>query len=455
MLAERWREIESLYQSACQRAPEERHEYLEFATDDEQLRREVEALLANADRASRFLETDEPGKIRGVLEPAVPAGERIGPYVVLEFLAAGGMGEVYKAVDTRLQRAVAVKFLPRALATTPEALARFQREARAASSLNHPRICTVHDVGDFKGRPFLVMEFLEGQSLRDRIADKPVPIQELMDLGVQISDALQAAHAKGIVHRDIKPANIFVMANGQAKLLDFGLAKLVTDQHSAAVTAPVTKPATSTGATITRAEAMMGTAAYLSPEQARGEEVDTRSDIFSFGVVLYQMATGRPPFRGDTLDDLVAAILHQTPIKPSALNRGVPARLERIILRMLEKQPSARYQSAGEALAELNELQQLRRRRLARTAWFTAAFAISAVAVGVVIATRATERSGGVPEIVQRQVTANPVNDSVYFASISDDGKQVVYSDLRGVHLRVIDEGAVHDIPVPPEFCFR
>jgi eukaryotic-like serine/threonine-protein kinase len=231
MLIERWQQIESLYHASCDRPPEESGAYLERACGcDEALRLEVESLLANNSLATRFLESNESEAPDKHPEP-VPAGEQIGPYVVLEFIQAGGMGEVYKARDVRLERTVAIKFLPRAFAADPAALERFQREARAASALNHPRICTVHDLGGHKGRPFFVMEFLEGQSLRDRIAHTALPMPELLDLAVQTCDALQAAHAKGIVHRDIKPANIFLTTSGQIKILDFGLAKLATERH--------------------------------------------------------------------------------------------------------------------------------------------------------------------------------------------------------------------------------
>ena len=361
MLTDRWREIETLYNSACERKPEERRAYLESACGgDESLRLEVESLLAQEERAANFLETDESTTPGNAAEASVPAGERIGPYLVLEFLQKGGMGEVYKARDMRLDRTVAIKFLPRTLATDPAALERFQREVRVASSVNHSRICTVHDVGEFQGRPFLVMEFLEGQSLRDRIAGKPLPIAELMDLSVQICDALKAAHAKGIVHRDIKPANIFITAGGQVKILDFGLAKRSGDAPAVAKTtvsaAEERTAATGTGITVTRPGSIAGTLAYLSPEQARGEEVDSRTDIYSLGVVVYQMATGQPTFRAETSEELIGAILHQTPVKPSVLNPPVPASLERIILRALEKERTARYQSVANLLADLEKI---------------------------------------------------------------------------------------------------
>jgi len=282
MLIDRWQEIESLYHSARERNPEERLAYLESACrGDETLLREVESLLANDDLAAEFLETghEAPGRTLGA---AIPPGEQIGPYVVLEFLRAGGMGEVYKARDTRLNRPVAIKFLPQAFADDNSALDRFQREARAASALNHPRICTVHDLGEHRRRPYFVMELLEGQSLKDRIAGQPLPVTELLDLAVQIADALQAAHAKAIVHRDIKPANIFITAGGQIKILDFGLAKLATEPHRGAAKVSEVDE-TVTGITLTRPGSVMGTVAYLSPEQARGEEVTALTDIFSFG----------------------------------------------------------------------------------------------------------------------------------------------------------------------------
>lgn len=366
MVATRWRQIESLYHSACEQAPGERRSYLDrMCTGDDSLRREVESLLDNEELAKAFLESDAPEGPEAQPEPSVPAGKQIGPYLVLEFLRAGGMGEVYKARDIRLDRAVAIKFLPRAFAQNPTALDRFQRETRAASALNHPRICTIHDLGDYEGRPFFVMEFLEGESLRDRIAGEPVPIPALVRCAVQICDALHAAHVKGIVHRDIKPANIFVLGEasghpGQIKILDFGLAKLGAEPHSTAgATATLAEPGeTPKGTTLTRPGSLVGTLAYLSPEQARGEEVDSRTDLYSFGVVLYQMAAGRPAFRGETSEKLIDAILNETPVNPTVLNPAVPGGLERIILKALAKDRAMRYQSAAALLADLEQLEQ-------------------------------------------------------------------------------------------------
>ena len=357
MTTNKWHEIERLYHAARDLEPGARHAYLADAcAGDDSLKQEVESLLGHDRQAASFLEGDETDSDAVPTGPSVPTGEAIGPYLLLEFVEKGGMGEVYKARDQRLERTVALKFLPPSYAEDSGSLARFQREARAASALNHPRICTIHDIGDFHGRPFFVMEFLEGQTLRAYLAGKQVTTPELLDVAVQVGDALAAAHAKGIIHRDIKPANIFIQSNGQAKILDFGLAKLGTEARPARAAARTVTETQPQSFTITRPGSLLGTLAYLSPEQARGEEVDARSDIFSFGVVLYEMATGRPTFSGNTSGELIGAILHQTPAKPSELNPAIPSALERIILKALEKDRQARYQSSTELLADLEKL---------------------------------------------------------------------------------------------------
>ena len=369
MLAERWRQIERLYHSAGELSPEARRAYLETATDDEALRQEVESLLANDAPAKTFLETSSPEFEAVALGESIAPGTRVGSYVVVKFLRAGGMGEVYKAIDTRLERSVAIKVLPRAFGADHLALDRFQREARAASALNHPHICTVHDWGEYQGQPFFVMEFLEGQSLQDLIAEKPLPIAELLEYAAQSGAALRAAHAKGIVHRDIKPANIFLTGGGQIKILDFGLAKFGPEGH--VPIAPIAeKDETVTRMTLTRPGSVMGTIAYLSPEQARGETVDSRTDIYSLGMVMYEMATGRRAFEGETKGQLIGAILHNNPVRPSAVNPRLPGAVERIILKALEKDREARYQSVGELLQDLEPIlsgraQRKRRRRVA------------------------------------------------------------------------------------------
>jgi eukaryotic-like serine/threonine-protein kinase len=392
-------------------------------------------------------------------KPGILIGKKLSHYRVLEVVGGGGMGMVYKAEDLKLGRRVALKFLPEELATDSLTLQRFEREARTASSLNHPNICTIHVVEEHEGQPFIVMELMEGQSLRDRLASvtsggKAISLHELLDIAVQIAGGLQAAHEKGIIHRDIKPANIFLTTQGQVKILDFGLAKLTVaatgiaadergedGAHGVQIKA---RRETAIEHSLSRTGMAMGTAGYMSPEQARGEKLDARSDLFSFGMVLYEIATGQRAFSGDTAAILKDAILNNTPAPVRELNSTLPLRLEQIINKALEKNREQRYQHASEIRADLNPLiprKESSRAGARRSLVFGGVIAMLLVGVSLWWVKRQSSFLREVPELKQRQLTSNSTEDPVAGGSISPDGRYLAYADLRGIHIKELATG--------------
>jgi serine/threonine protein kinase len=433
---------------------------------------------------------DRPAAAEALASPSASSsasliGRKVSHYRVLEFVGGGGMGVVYKAEDIKLARRVALKFLPEELSGDQRALERFEREARAASALNHPNICTIYEIDEHEGQPFIVMEFLEGDTLREVISvsagHEPLERIRLLELAVQIGAGLEAAHEKGIVHRDVKPSNIFVTKRGGAKLLDFGIAKLLGLDRTAdpeRKNSPQEEATKFRGLHLTRTGAALGTEGYMSPEQVRGEEMDARTDLFSFGLVLYEMACGQRAFTGDTAVMVQDAILHWSPPPLRQLAPETPAALESIISKALEKDRTRRYQTAAEMLADLNKtLTAIKSEPSAtlsseastasptsiqspspiRTPILSPRIGLAPAALLAVCVTAGFFwwthlRSSRHGETREQQLTINSNDNPVFDAEISGDGKYFAFSDSLGIHVRLLQTGETHDIAQPAEF---
>jgi serine/threonine protein kinase len=453
MSAGYWERAKEILEQAVRLSGTERQAYLNKACGtDKDLRAEVESLIASHEEAgSGFL----AGGAGGILDLTASAtavnpqmNQTVAHYRLLEQIGRGGMGVVYKAEDTRLGRLVALKFLPDEVSRSAQALARFRREAEAAAALNHPNICTLYDIGEENGRAYIALEFLEGKTLDRLIRAGPIPLETQLSLAIEIADALEAAHIKGVVHRDIKPANLFVTDRGHVKVLDFGLAKV------SAVRKHAVAGVSDSGQHLTHTGTAMGTVAYMSPEQVLGKDPDERTDLFSLGVVLYEMATGVVPFSGPTSGAVFDAILHSAPVAPIKLNPELPPQLEHIINKALEKDRDLRYQHAAEIRADIRRLKRdtqpgriatstvrVQRSQIARSSAFWALVGLALVfATILVLKTRWGQLE---PErgFVERELTANPTDNPVLAAAISPDGNQLAYTDANGLSLLQIDTG--------------
>ncbi len=352
-----WKKIEEIYQEALELSRDERAAFIQAATQgDESLRREIESLLSFQPKAEKFLAANAMhSAAKGLVKDQIGSlvGQRIGAYKIVSFLGAGGMGEVYRAVDSRLSRTVAIKRLPAHLSERPDLRKRFEREARAISNLNHPHICTLYDIGEQDGFDFLVMEYLDGETLAERLKMGSLPVDQVLRYSVQISDALAQAHRQGVVHRDLKPGNIMLTARG-AKLLDFGLAKLEAEPQLLGLSSTVALAAE--GKSLTAEGIILGTLEYMAPKQLEGREVDARTDVFSLGTVIYEMATGRKAFTGDSKASVIVKILTGEPPAVTSLQPFTPPQLEEVVQKCLKKAPSERWQNGAEVTNQLEQI---------------------------------------------------------------------------------------------------
>jgi eukaryotic-like serine/threonine-protein kinase len=462
---DKWQRAKAVFDAALQQAPADRALFLAKVCPEEDLRAHVEELLCNHDQAGSFLSKPilEPRKRDSIEKPdRFSSGTIIASrFKIVRLLGKGGMGEVFEAEDPKLRRRVALKFLPEELSRDPQMLERFEREARAASALDHPNICTIYEVGEHQNRPFIAMQYLDGKTLQESIQGKPLKIPNLLDLAIQIADALDAAHRKGIIHRDIKPANIFVTTGAQAKILDFGLAKHQPVPGPAeGIPASAQPTASLPEGCLTSPGSALGTVAYMSPEQVRGEELDARTDLFSFGTVLYEMATGQHAFSGRTTGVIFDAILNHEPKSPRKSNQQVLPELEQIIAKALEKDREIRYQHAADIRADLKRLKRASESgrvssvsrpnpRFAFRTWILPLVGIVLLTGGIVVSRFFIEHGRPHLEIKQHRLTTNPRENPVRFPVISPDGKYLAYSDTSGMHVKLLDTGELQTIAVP------